>query len=192
MENVNDIFSENCLLRYSRMLMDHDAGAIGFSRRANTRAGNKTKKAKLLAYLVDKGYSVTVVTGSYAQNFGTDNSMEVREETILVVDSKDDDTLKDDLLKLGALYGQDTIIWIPKGEDAMLIGDSEWGKVSYMFFSRIRGRPFALAEGVSLSLYDCAYPGTINGIRGMKIGASDIAKQITVRFAGSKSCPDRQ
>lgn len=204
MTNANDVFTESSPDRYSHMLRDHDAGAMNAFRGANTRAENLSMNAKLLAYLIDKGYSVTLVKGTYKGDLGAENAKGNSDEIFLIIDHRDSAALKDDLIKLGRLYDQDAILWIPKGEGASLIGTtkldvvyirdehakgfggSEFGEASRAFFSRILGSQVACAGDIKFLLYECQYPGTINGIRGMKIAAAEIEAQLSPLLVNSQ------
>lgn len=164
MKQLADLIKESSLSRIRAGVDNHDSGAITAFRGEFVKAENKSRNKKLLAFLKSKGYSITSVKGSYIENFGSKDAVERGEESFFVVDHKDTGDLKATLERLGALYDQDSILWIPKGTKGQLVGTSkrenawppykqtmdfsrsEFGKVAGAFFSRIKGRQFTFAE----------------------------------------------
>lgn len=198
MINFKDLIAESSLSRIRQKVDTHDSGAITAFRGEFNKSANKTRNQALLAYLLKEGYSVTKVKGSYIENYGSKDEVERGEESFFVTDQHDKGNLKEVLEKLGSLYDQDSILWIPKGTKGQLIGTSkrdnafpsykqtmdfsksEFGKVGGAFFSRIRGRQFTFTEGTKLeSFADILYPTNINGIRSLSILAESVEKQLT-------------
>lgn len=181
---------ESSLSRIQRKIDSHSTGAITAYRGDKTYEENQTNNKKLLAFLLNAGYSVTKVRGSYIENKGSDNENEVAENSFFVANQKvegdDQGELEADLIRLGKLYDQDSILSIRNGSNANLIGTSSredsWpglgvvqsvGKPTFgdpegEFFSRIGGRKFAFEEDYSI-------PETINGKRSLKIVAEEVA-----------------
>lgn len=109
-----------------------------------------------------KGYGVTKIDGTYIENYGKPTAVEVKEESYMVVDTKDTGNLKKDLIELGIEFEQDSITFQAKGDKYYLIstntcedrhpgngkigvelklGKSIFGKDGE-FHSKINGRPF--------------------------------------------------
>lgn len=175
--------NESSLSRIQRKLQNHAAGAITAFRGNLTKKENMANNKKLLAYLMNKGYSVTKVKGSYIENLGSENEQEVGENSFFVVNDgstgDDNGTLEQDLKYAGQKFDQDSILSIRYQEPAALIGTSDredsfpgmntkvevgkpvFGDSEGEFFSRIGGRKFA---------FESEYhpPDTINGKRAMK------------------------
>jgi hypothetical protein len=151
--NIN----ESSLSRVVHHMEKHDCGTITAWRsyencgdegdKKYTKSDNKKRNIQLLAILEHLGYDTTNVDGSYVENFGTPTAGEVKEDVYFVVDSKDRGNLKQDLMRLGEQFNQDSILFIPKGEIGMLIGTNHcpmsypgYGKVK-SYGSRVFGRP---------------------------------------------------
>ena len=157
--------AEASLNRIYQKTKKHAVGAVTAFRGEFTKAQNKERNKKVLAYLLDKGYSVIKVKGSYIENYGKDDEREVGEESFFVanheVEGDDKGQLEKDLAKLGRLYDQDSILSIPHGKKGYLLGTSKrsnafpdygqkfavgkpvFGDAKGEFFSRVRGRKFA-------------------------------------------------
>jgi hypothetical protein len=171
----------------------HTCGTITGYRDENTRKQNQQNNREIVNYLRGKGYSLTKVDGIYIENFGSENQKEVNEQSFFVcnheVDGDDGGQLEKDLRKLGERFDQDSIIMIPYGgkgaylrgtskrDDAYpsygkkeVVGNGKYGKVAGQFLSRIRGREFAFE--------DVEMPGTINGIRGLKLFAEKLDQEM--------------
>jgi hypothetical protein len=193
-KNLKQYLIETSLSRLYSKTQNHAVGAITAFRGSNTREQNKQLNKKLLAYLLDKGYSVTKIKGSYIEQYGTDQAQEVGEESFFVanpVEGDDNGQLQADLIKLGAAFDQDSIMSYTFGGKPTLIGtsdredsfpgkgqtvefnDTNWGYSTGEFFSRVKGRQFSFAEAVEMKK-----PDTINGIRAMKIFAKEVRESI--------------
>lgn len=165
---------EASLSRTYRFLLEHDGGIITASRSARscgegapyTAEDNRKRNNALANQLSSVGYGVTRARGSYIENYGSEDAVEVSEEVFIVIDLQDRGTLKNDLMKLGESWEQDSILYIPKpGNMGFLIGTS-WCPNAYPgagktiklknpvfgkggeFFTRVKGRPFSLEEGI--------------------------------------------
>lgn len=190
MKNFKEFIEESSLSRIWSATQQHVSGGITGFRGSDTYAQNVAKNRNILIYLKGKGYSVTKVKGSYIEDKGSDKENEVGESSFFVVDMHDTGHLKQDLISLGKLYDQDSVLIVPKGgQNAYLVGTSKrdtaypsygkeqvlgngvYGKVAGQFLSRVRGREFAFEE--------IEYPDTINGIRGWKILFNQIEEEIS-------------
>ena len=162
-----EYINESSLSRIWKHSKNHDSGTISAFRYAKncgegdvyTTKQNKDRNAILKAKLLTKGYSVTSIKGSYTENYGSDNEIDVNEESFFIVDINDTDELKKDLIKFGEMFEQDSITYANKKGDYYLIGTNKCpnshpgykkevkeGKSIYgekgKFFSKIGGRPF--------------------------------------------------
>lgn len=170
MENLN----ESNLSRLYKHMQEHDCGTVTAYRSARecgkgepyTHNENRQRNRKLLAMLQYKRYGVTSVKGGYIENFKTPNAKQVAEHVFFVVDSKDTGELKQELMRLGELFDQDSIMFIPKGGDtSYLIGTNHcpdgypgYGVVktyshrslgnSGEFFTMVGNRPFVFSEEI--------------------------------------------
>ncbi|GAG21584.1 unnamed protein product [marine sediment metagenome] len=110
------------------------------------------------------GYGATKLIGQYPEGGKTSKEM-----SFFVVDNNDTGTLLEDLKKLGEVFQQDSILFIPKGtvdkkDKAFLIGTNKcsnnflsygqimpfeggkFGKTSKIYTSYVNGRPFIFEE----------------------------------------------
>lgn len=190
----NKWLCESSLSRLHSHFSKHNAGAITAYRGEFSKSENQERNKKLLAYLSKKGYSITSVKGSYIENFGTNTQREVGEHSFIVVNNKidgdDKGQLETDLIKLGRLFDQDSILSIRNGEGTLIgtsrrdnafpsygkkenVGKSKFGGAVGEFFSRINGRKFAFE-----SIDDVHAPDNINGIRGRDILAEKVENEL--------------
>jgi hypothetical protein len=189
-EETESLFESSLSRLYSKY-NNHAVGAITGFRGTRTRAENKSINSKLLAYLLSKGYSVTKVKGAYVENFGSDDAKEVGEESFFVANAKvngdDKGQLEADLVNLGKMFDQDSILIVPYGGKGTLVGTSnrdnafpslgdrvEVGSAKFggpvgQFYSRVNGRKFAFEEMVRIK-----EPETIAGKRAMIIMAESV------------------
>lgn len=192
MKGFKEYIAESSLSRIWAKTQKHTCGAITAWRGENTRAENKARNKELVDYLRGKGYSITNVKGTYIENKGKKNEKEVGESSYIVcnhkVEGDDGGELERDLIKLGKRYNQDSILIIPVGgkgaylygtsktndyppmDKTMKVGDRKMGKTAGEFISRIRGREFAFEE--------VEMPGTINGIRGLRMFAEKLDREM--------------
>lgn len=164
--------NETSLSRVVHHMEKHDCGTItahrakegcgGPDAKPYSREDNKKRNRQLYAMLETMGYGVTEVDGAYIENFGTPDAVEVTEDVYFVVDLKDGGNLERDLRRLGELFDQDSIMFIPKGGMGILIGTNHcsdfpgygrklpftkrtFGKVGE-FMTKVRNRPFIFEE----------------------------------------------
>jgi hypothetical protein len=141
-------------------MINNDTGVITAFRNSYTRSENLQRNKALRAELM-RHYDVTALRGSYIENYGTPDAVEVGENVFFVVDSYGTGHLERDLRRLGERYEQDSILYVPKGaEEGYIIGTSKeapwpgygtreklghpvFGK-SGEFMTKVRGRPFVL------------------------------------------------
>lgn len=115
---ILNIINESSLSRIVRQRMDHDSGFITAYRsqygtiKNNISPRNRARNVKLKNALLDLGYSVTNVNGYYAE-LGQNPDVE---ESFFVVDLDDSGQLKDDLMRLGKKFKQETILYADAGE----------------------------------------------------------------------------
>lgn len=182
---------ESSLSRIHSRIMEHSTGALSAFRDEFTRSENRKRNKEMLAWLHQRGYSVTHVKGAFIEQFNMPNAVEVGEESWFVantkVDGDDGGKLERDLIKIGRHFDQDSILSIESGgKKAELIGTSQredafpsygervnvgglkMGDADGPFFSRVRGRKFAFEAR------DMNQPGSIGGKQAMSI----IAKRI--------------
>ena len=136
--------------------------------------------------MLKKGYGVTSVQGIGIENYKSDNEIEVKEQSFIVIDLEDKGNLKKDLVKLGNEFEQDGITFSVKGGKAYdLIGTSDCpiaypglGKVERLgrvvfskngeFFSKLGNRPFVFVESESkkyrVDLYGNFFPSEMRSI----------------------------
>lgn len=191
-----DWLVESSLSRIHSKIEKHSAGAITAYRGEFTKKENQERNKKLLSYLTSSGYSVTSVKGSYIENHGSSDQREVGEHSYFVVNHKvdgdDGGKLEADLIKLGRLFDQDSILSVRNKGEASLIGTSrrdnaypsygqrikvgkgKFGGAVGAFFSRINGRKFTFE-----SLSEVPEPSTINGIRAREILFNEVVKELT-------------
>lgn len=187
---AKEILTESGLSRLYRATQKHDFGTITAYRYAPecgtgepySYRQNQQRNASLLAKLRSLGYGVTSIKGSYIENYNSPNAREVGENSFIVIDIQDKGTLRDDLLRLGEEFEQDSIIYGPAGGIGSLIGTNhcEGGYPGYHneapqgmaifgksgeFMSRVKGRPFVFAESTEPTAYGVAkYPTELRGI----------------------------
>ena len=130
---------------------------------------NMQNNRELKAILLNKKYGVTKVKGSYVENFMEENSIEVQEESLFVVNLSDDENFVDTIIELGKKYCQDSVLIIPQGgkgaylhgtnnaefpglDNKETVGDFKAGGEE-QFMTRVSGRPFAFKESKELELW---------------------------------------
>ena len=145
-----------------------DAAEVGAAEDENTALQtNKRRNRDLKAALLNMGYGVTAVDGSYIEHFDTPEAYEPSaEDSFFVVNLKDIPSSKffDSIIPLGQKYCQDSVMLVPKGaEGAFLygtnnaefpgygskvdLGSATFGKEAE-FMTKVRNRPMAFAEGL--------------------------------------------
>ncbi len=125
-----------------------------------TRDENQKRTRELKAYLLNKGYGVTNVIGTWIENFQTDNKIEVSESSLFVVNRSNSPDFFKIIKSLGIYYCQDAVLLKPKDEDAVLYGTNlSWpflgnvepaGKfnagLESQYMTKVGGRPFTFVE----------------------------------------------
>jgi len=171
----SNVISEASLSRTWQAMQDHDTGFITAFRGKNTKAINQGLNRELKSTL-EKKFGVTAVKGAYIEDYGTEDAVEVSEESLFVVDLKDTGDLKSEILKLGNKYDQDSVLYVPKGgTEGLLIGTNDsgypgmnkvikfanpvFGKTG-MFNTKVNGRPFIFKEPIEAPVDEaCNYLG---------------------------------
>ena len=167
--------NKSSLSRIWSHMKNHDSGTITAWRdkrdcntgEVYTKGEKKARNHVLLSNLQKQQFSVTKVKGTYIENYNTPDAKEVGEDVYLVVDINDKGNLKETLKKLGEVYEQDSILFIPKGgKTGELIGTNKceygfpgWNKTKILknpifgksgeMMTKIKGRPFILKEDVT-------------------------------------------
>jgi len=164
------IINESSLSRLWQHSLKHDMGTITAFRDARdcntgdkfTKSENKKNNTILKAKLLNLGYGVTGIDGTYIENYGKSNAVEVKEKSYIVVDIQDKGNLRKDLIKLGSEFQQDSITYQPLNGKYLLISSNNCpdgypgnGKIGVViklgkamfgksgeFHSKINGRPF--------------------------------------------------
>lgn len=173
---------ESGLSRLQSKVQAGVAGAITAYRSEYTRRENQQRNRSLLAKLQSSGFSVTAIKGSYIENYGSEDQREVSEHSYFVSPHGDGsaDRLEAMLVSLGQEFDQDSVLVVSNGKAALIgtshrenawpsygsrepVGGFKGGKAAE-FMSRVNNRSFVFE--------DYEMPGTINGIRGLKILAS--------------------
>jgi len=163
------------LSRLRQSMLDHDTGLVTAQRSTLTYAENQKRNEQLKALLRSK-YNVTKLRGVYVENYASEDAVEVGENVFFVVDHQDTGHLRDDLIRLGDDYDQDSVLFIPQGATGgELIGTNEtgWpgrGNVQFLehpvfgrsgeFMTKVKGRPFVLnmASAEDVVDFPCDYP----------------------------------
>lgn len=163
---ISDITNESSLSRIHSKIGAYATGAITAYRGEFTHKENQQRNRSLLAKLQGLGYSVTAIKGSYIENYGSDSEKEVSEHSYFVASKTEGDDggkLENDLIRLGNQFDQDSILSIPYGEKARLIGTSHrenaWpsfgqretvgdfkGGKAAEFMSRVNNRSFVFED----------------------------------------------
>jgi hypothetical protein len=202
MEIKNNKTNESSLSRLWRHAQGHDTGTISAFRYAPdcgtgdpyTLPENQKRNKSLKNMLLAKGYGVTEVDGVYIENYGTKNARPVKEKSFFVVDVDDTGNLKDDLIKFGKAFDQDSITYSTAKGEYFLISSNECetgypgnGKIGVEtrlgtpmfgedgeFHSVIKGRPFVFKESKNFSTIRNY---SIAEIRSIKESAKESMKQ---------------
>tara|TARA_B100000902_G_scaffold386192_1_gene428517 strand:+ start:961 stop:1617 length:657 start_codon:yes stop_codon:yes gene_type:complete len=128
---------------------------------------NKDRSHDLKAALLYNRYGVTVVDGSYIENYlDPEKQVEVKEDSYFVVNLNDEPTFFNTIAELGKLFCQDSVLLIPQGgSDAFLLGtnDSEWPGLGNKetvgrfrageeaeFMTRVNKRPVTFKESLQV------------------------------------------
>jgi hypothetical protein len=159
--------NESSLSRVWKHTTQHDSGIISAFRYAKdcgkgnvyTRKENMNRNSILKAKLLVKGYNITPIKGVYIENYGSDDEINVNENSFLIIDVDDKGKLREDLIKFGKMFEQDSITFSKSNGEYFLIGTNKChkshpgygiikklGKTIYgskgVFHSKVSGRPF--------------------------------------------------
>ncbi len=123
---------------------------------------NRARNKKLKSALMLLGYGVTKVKGSYIENYMEENAIEKKEESYFVVNMNNDSDFFDNIVALGKLYCQDSVMFfLNGGNDIFLYGTNysdfpgyeqknQYGKFEFglesEFMTKVGGRPFTVME----------------------------------------------
>jgi len=142
----NQMITESSINRLMGHLAKHDGGIITSNRVKWSGCGNNTiqldkefdknknqEHYKLLRSILMKfGYGITKIKGSWPEDDGKGNKKIVNEPSFFVVNLNDDPNFKNNLIKLGELFCQDSILIIESGgENAYLYGTNKTDNPGY-------------------------------------------------------------
>ena len=121
---------------------------------------NKERNRELASALMLLGYDITKVKGTTIENYLQDNAVEVKEDSWFVVNTKDDSDFISNIVKLGAMYCQDSIAILEKGgKNSYLVGTNNsdflgygeketFGNLTFgnqhQFMTKVGNRPFVM------------------------------------------------
>lgn len=181
---------ESSLSRIHSKIANGITGTITAYRSEFTKSENQQRNKSLLAKLQAEGYSVTAVKGSYIENYGSDSEREVSEHSFFVAPRNEEQaaSFENDMIRLGNIFDQDSVLIIKDGKGELHgtshrenawpaygrvepVGGFKGGKAAE-FMSRVNNRSYVFEE--------IEYPGTINGIRGLKILAGKHWRDIDI------------
>jgi hypothetical protein len=143
MESTNIEVDESSLSRVWTTSEKFDIAIISASRSVNmncvtqsdkpegeefTKEENFERTRQLQAVLLDKGYGIQKIKGSYLEHFQTAHQKEVQEASFFVVNRNQDEDFFNNIIKFGTYFCQDSVLLKPKGQDAYLMGtnNSDW------------------------------------------------------------------
>ena len=123
---------------------------------------NKMRNRDLKATLLNFGYGVTAVEGTYIENYMKENAVEVKEDSMFVVNLEDDPKFFANLEMLAQKFCQDSVLLVPQGGEAAYfkgtngaefpglgksqeVGSFTAGKEA-KFMTRVKGRPVVFKE----------------------------------------------
>jgi hypothetical protein len=169
MEGWQKFLAESSLSRLYKHMSEHDSAILSAFRNEFTKEENYERNRELKARLLEQGYGVTKVMGSYIENFQTPKAIEVGEESLFVSNRHDGSEFLSVISSLGEEYNQDSVLLIPQGaENAYLLGTNPEGEYPTYgseesvgslkmgeeaeFMSRVGGRPVTFSE--SLETYE--------------------------------------
>tara|TARA_R110002020_G_scaffold41181_1_gene121415 strand:- start:68 stop:694 length:627 start_codon:yes stop_codon:yes gene_type:complete len=81
-----------------------------------TKKENQSRNKVLLTALLRLKYGVTSVVGTYIENYMTDNEVPVSEHSFFVVNLTNDPKFKENLIKFGKYFCQDSVLFMDKGD----------------------------------------------------------------------------
>ena len=99
------------------------AGSRVESGTSNKFRMNQARNVDLLSTLKGLGYGVTGVLGTYIENYGKEDAIEVKEHSYFVVNLNEDPSFFTQIENLGQYFCQDAVLISPKGgKTAYLLG----------------------------------------------------------------------
>ena len=165
-----EFLTESGLSRLYKHMTEHDSAIMSAFRNEYSNKENHERSRELKARLLEQGYGVTKVDGSYIENFETPEAIEVSELSLFVSNRHDDPEFVNNIAGLGENYEQDSVLIIPTGgeaaylfgtregndfppyHDQVSVGSIKMGEEAE-FMSKVKGRPFVFKEPV-LETYD--------------------------------------
>lgn len=161
----------------------------------NRKLVRKEKKARnkeLQAVLLKKRYGVTKVRGAYFDLYKSPQEKEIKEDSFFVVNLKKDSNFLKNIVYLGELYCQDSVLLKPQGKSAYLYGTNNYnfpgyhkkiiypkfkGGIEQEFHSRIHGRPFTFIQEASyLHTFDHSF--NISGMYLIDLESRNVIKYL--------------
>ena len=164
LENWNKyLIVEGGLSRNWTHMQEHDCALISAERDRYTNKENQDRGRQLEAVIMHANYGYKTERGSFIENFGTPQAIEVSEKSLFVVNLQNDPGFFDHMSELGEQFEQDSVLMIPKGgKGAYLVGthpDNTFppygetvtvgdfhGGVEDEFMTRTGGRPYVFKE----------------------------------------------
>jgi hypothetical protein len=157
------LLKESGLSRIYKHIMEHDSAILSAFRGEYRKKENYGRSRELKAQLLEQGYGVTKIAGSFVENFEKPGQIEVSEQSLFVSNRHDDPEFFSNIAEYGEEYEQDSVLIIPMGgKEAYLLGTKEENdfpphgeEISVgnlkmgeeaEFMSRIKGRPFIFKE----------------------------------------------
>lgn len=153
--SIKTVMSESSLSRVQKWRTEHDTAAMATARFNKPKEQAKKEKYELQDWLRAHGYAYTKFDGYYQEQEMPQAS---REDSLLIVDINDKGNLKQLVQKLGAKYGQESVLFRPKGADSKSIlikttpkgmgketpqaSGTDYGKRGGAAWSEIGGRAF--------------------------------------------------
>lgn len=177
--NKKEIIFESTLNRIKTFIDKYDIAIISAFRNSNifcavennygknhafTKKENLLKHRELRSTLLKLRYGATNVVGSYIENLNTQIEKKVLENSIFVVNLKNDEDFINNIIRLGKLYCQDSVLIKTKGENPYLYGTNNsqyigldkrvefsenkfyFGKEDSEYITKVGDRPFYVKE----------------------------------------------
>ena len=157
------IIAEGGLSRNWSHMQEHDCALISAERNSYTKKENKDRGRELEAVIAHARYGYKTERGSFIENFGTPQAIEVSEKSLFVVNLKDDPGFFDRIAQFSKQFEQDSVLMIPKGGkgayllgthpdntfppygETITVGDFRGG-VEDEFMTRTGGRPYVFKD----------------------------------------------
>ena len=126
--NWNKFLLNESMSRVHQHITEHDSALLTAHRAdpldmsacledaVESGTSNQERYRELKAVLLDLGYGVRKVKGSFIENYGNlDKQVEVKEDSLFVVNLKDEPAFTDWIIEQGKRYCQDAVLIIPQG-----------------------------------------------------------------------------